>query len=273
MKYPITCQYCGNQAESRDAYEQKRKKHCSRECRVKAARRGKLVNCTRCGKETYKPRAQLKKNWENSFCSRECRQEWGWSPKDPEKRSLFVCEWCEQEFEEWTYRNPRFCSSQCVNVYAARLPKPSTRRPENFVKLACEECGEKFRVHKCIIENPNRNPRFCCADCKNAWMSRTHEGENNPNWTGGHTPYYGPNWVRKKREVRKRDNYTCQQCGAKESDDNMAFDVHHKIPLRLFDDYKKANAQNNLILLCRQCHTKADANIRKRERAKYQASG
>lgn len=69
---------------------------------------------------------------------------------------------------------------------------------------------------------------------------------------------YGKNWIKQRKKALIRDNYTCQKCGktAKELGKNP--DVHHKKPIRTFskDEIEsKANDLDNLITLCRSCHS------------------
>jgi DEAD/DEAH box helicase domain-containing protein len=73
---------------------------------------------------------------------------------------------------------------------------------------------------------------------------------------------YGPNWPQQRDAARKRDHYTCQNCGAVE--DGRSHDVHHKIPFRAFDDFLDANRLENLVTLCPACHRRAEAVVRVR---------
>ena len=58
-------------------------------------------------------------------------------------------------------------------------------------------------------------------------------------------------------EIRQRDNFTCQLCGTYES--WKAFPVHHI-------DYNKQNSSNNnLVLLCNNCHPKVNFSRNKWE--------
>jgi len=55
-----------------------------------------------------------------------------------------------------------------------------------------------------------------------------------------------------KRSIRERDNYTCRICGKQQTE--ITFAVHHK-------DYDKKNCNpDNLITLCRSCHSKTNQN-------------
>ena len=83
----------------------------------------------------------------------------------------------------------------------------------------------------------------------------------------GHTPWnkgirnrkeykYSINWTRTlRRAIRERDNYTCCLCLKQQED--MVFDVHHI-------DYDKYNCNpDNLITLCRSCHSITNYNREK----------
>jgi DEAD/DEAH box helicase domain-containing protein len=71
---------------------------------------------------------------------------------------------------------------------------------------------------------------------------------------------YGPDWNRTRERVRARDKYTCQVCGAVET--NRQHDVHHKTPFRAFPSYVEANRMENLTTLCPTCHHKVEQNVR-----------
>jgi uncharacterized protein YjcR len=104
--------------------------------------------------------------------------------------------------------------------------------------------------------------------CVNDWMQRHGierrgwSGEDNPMWKGGSADYYGPSWHSARREARERDDYTCQRCGMTDAEHTaqygQALHVHHIEPFRTFDDHTKANRLENLITLCRDCHTELE---------------
>jgi DEAD/DEAH box helicase domain-containing protein len=73
---------------------------------------------------------------------------------------------------------------------------------------------------------------------------------------------YGPNWPQIRDRVRARDKYTCQVCGAVET--NRQHDVHHKIPFRAFTSFVEANRLENLTTLCPSCHRNVEQNVRMR---------
>ena len=83
-------------------------------------------------------------------------------------------------------------------------------------------------------------------------MSLARRGEKNPNWRGGGTSFYPPEWTKELKEsIRLRGSHVCQLC--KKSALGYNANVHHI-------DYNKENCDpRNLILLCRSCNTKVNA--------------
>jgi DEAD/DEAH box helicase domain-containing protein len=87
-------------------------------------------------------------------------------------------------------------------------------------------------------------------------LTELHLWSNSPN-------DYGPLWPRIRLQVRKRDHYCCQVCGAPESE-GRSHDVHHKVPFRSFPTAEQANQFSNLITLCPACHRRAESAVRMR---------
>ncbi len=63
-------------------------------------------------------------------------------------------------------------------------------------------------------------------------------------------------WKRKAEAIKKRDNYTCQECGS----DSLPLDSHHLFYIP--DCYSWEYSDDCLITLCCPCH-KAIHNIKK----------
>lgn len=79
--------------------------------------------------------------------------------------------------------------------------------------------------------------------------------ERSAQWKGGQRPYSKYFNRELKKQIRNRDNNTCQLCHINNYHQNL--DVHHI-------DYNKKNCSSlNLISLCRRCHLKTNHGSRK----------
>ncbi len=90
-------------------------------------------------------------------------------------------------------------------------------------------------------------------------MSLSLSGEKNPMWKGGLSKEeYTINWTNTlKLSILERDRYKCRICRKHQVELNEKLCVHHI-------DYNKKNCNpENLITLCRSCHTKTNTNRNK----------
>jgi 5-methylcytosine-specific restriction endonuclease McrA len=69
---------------------------------------------------------------------------------------------------------------------------------------------------------------------------------------------YPDNWKEIRRQVYERDEYKCQNCGAR---DIKVF-CHHIVPIAK----SGSNGLSNLVTLCEQCHNKIHPHINSRYR-------
>jgi len=87
-------------------------------------------------------------------------------------------------------------------------------------------------------------------------MSEAHKGEKNynfNNWSSREP--YGKEWSHElRKQIRITDNYTCQECEMTEEELGYRLSVHH------IDFDKQNNDLENLICLCKSCHTKTNFN-------------
>ncbi len=80
-------------------------------------------------------------------------------------------------------------------------------------------------------------------------------------WTNNQNKY-GKMWDEIRSRVRRRDSFTCQMCGAVETD--RPHHVHHKIPFRNFQNPEEAHRLENLVTLCPSCHRRAETVVKMR---------
>jgi len=150
--------------------------------------------------------------------------------------------------------------------------KPRTKEVRNkiSVSLTDRKCTEEHRVNNSKARMGKNNPMYgktfthtketkvkmsvAQMGEKNHMYGKT--GENSPNWQGGKSfELYGLEFDEKlKEQIRKRDDYTCQECDKIQEELDRKLDVHH------IDYNKKNNKPENLIGLCVSCHVKTNYN-------------
>jgi len=243
------CVYCGATYDPCD----RRQEYCSPECASKSLQRRVSVVCETCGSEfkVVKSREDTAK-----YCSEDCI----------EKRVTLTCDWCESDFEVRPSRShKRFCGQECATEW--QKVRFSGESNPNWVggevETQCQWCDSIVHREQWYLERVDRV--FCSTDCRAEWQSENRSGENHPRYSGGHFPY-GPGFnENKKQQVRRRDQYRCQDCGMTQpehlTEQDEALHVHHVTPAREFDDPQERNAMENLITLCCHCHLGKWENI------------
>jgi 5-methylcytosine-specific restriction endonuclease McrA/predicted DNA-binding protein YlxM (UPF0122 family) len=93
-------------------------------------------------------------------------------------------------------------------------------------------------------------------------ISESLTGESNPRWRGGTSDYYGGRWDAKRAKAILADSEQCSSCGMPRAEHRKEYGrdlhVHHKIPVRVFDDVSDAHFEVNLVTVCVECHKKFD---------------
>ncbi len=193
--------------------------------------------CEVCGDTFYLYPSEIEEG-KGKYCSRECQNE------GMKNRETYTCPNCGEEFKaiisERKYNN-KYCSRECYLEDA-----------KDRVKTECDNCGKEIIKRRTQFERTENH--FCSDLCKYEYRSDDRSIDNY---------FYSTKWWHKRRrEVLERDNYECQVCGLtnQESKDKTDFelDIHHKEPLKNFEDKKEGSKISNLITLCRKCHRKIE---------------
>ena len=135
---------------------------------------------------------------------------------------------------------------------------PNFEEGKTPVERGCTNCKVALQVPGWYAR---KGPQlhFCSADCRQAWI------EEHPSFDITLEKRYrrrGANWEIQSGAARKRDGYTCQECGMTETELGRQLDVHHKIPFRSFKSNVEANKLEHLISVCPTCHAKLEAQLR-----------
>lgn len=125
------------------------------------------------------------------------------------------------------------------------------------IETNCSFCHKKIKKHLSQITQ-NKGHTFCNFKCMGLYRRQQYIGNNNPAWIDGSSyKNYPVEFTESLKEsIRKRDNYTCQNCNMTEEEhlivEGRCLDVHHI-------NYDKKNCnEDNLITLCHSCNVRAN---------------
>ena len=161
----------------------------------------------------------------------------------------FICEECGKEFIAYECQNRKFCSNVC------RLTKLHRDTPEKRLtgkNEICLQCGKEFYVSK--WRKQATRGKYCSRECYAKSKSISFKGKGNPQYKDGRVKLYGKiylqiEWRKLRKEIYKRDNWTCKDCNKKGGE----LHTHHIISIGECQDPFN---EENLITLCRKCHIK-----------------
>lgn len=105
-----------------------------------------------------------------------------------------------------------------------------------------------------------------CKSCSGKEFSKNIRGIKHWNYKDGkgRLPYPSEFSSHLRKQIRKRDNYTCQVCGMTEVEHlkkyNRVLEVHH------IDRNKFNNIEINLKTICKSCHIKIQKRYKIKEK-------
>jgi hypothetical protein len=159
------------------------------------------------------------------------------------------CNNCDEQFEYYPSEKEGYYCSDCSEkvVWETHTPQSGRSHPNYSGGKHIEKCN----ICCNYFTTYNKKQKTCSKVCGNLQSSKTISGNNHWRWRGGRIKY-GQNWHREKRKCKERQNNECQICGEKK------VEVHHKKPVREFDDPNNAHFQDNLVCLCPEHHRKVE---------------
>lgn len=225
------------------------------------------VSCECCGKikEVYPFRIKQNKVF---FCNKICGGKWrsknligkkafNWKGGNVKR----ICEICKTTFEVEKHivkgGKGMVCSPDCQKIWQS-INIRGEKHPlwKEKVEVNCGWCNKILKVHSCRLK---RSEKVFCPNskCKHKWMSKNFRGKNNSAWLGGKSfETYGLEFNDKLKEtIRIRDNYRCQECFRHQDELFTKSGRKYKLHIHHIDYNKQNNISENLISLCRNCHT------------------
>lgn len=243
-----------------------KQKCCSRKCSNKIKWPKIILECEICGIKITKPKHQIERA-EHHYCSNSCRaiglSKFQIREKNPNykgKSTFGKCTYCGKkiiitDYEKRYKKIYRYCSIKCKGNHQKEILKGKNNPKYRSIECQCSFCGKK--IYRTPSYMSSRINIFCSVKCKADWQSKYLSGENNPNYDNTisrEEREIGRNYdgyAYWRREVFKRDNYTCQCCGDKKGGNLQA----HHLNGYNWDKEHRTDTHNG-ITLCKSCHNK-----------------
>lgn len=198
-----------------------------------------LITCAMCGEQVPKS------NKKAVYCSKDCYNKYRklhWDRKD------FECGYCGKPFTigNWLVErgSGKYCSRKC-RIEAKR----------SKVEVTCSWCGKEILVCPDRLQNKDTH---CSRACKAMTMRTKYIGEDSWSWKGGATSE--DKRIRSTAEYKDwresvfaRDDWTCQDCGARNGNGRrVVLQAHHIFPFKDFEEHRLCTW--NGTTLCLACH-------------------
>lgn len=271
----VKCETCGNEFEPRRG--KKANRFCSPTC----------YNEWRKGKPSVNPDGlEAGRGWNKGQSA-----EWAQADRNVNWKGgkvTLTCQECGKEYQTWPYLKDKskYCSKECAQKHTlakgqgwnkkppVEKKEKKTSSPKNKAKapriiravtLKCKHCQAEYQVSPYRVGESNYCSRQCAGKdrfggTKHPLYGKKREdlcGENNPNWNGGssrdyRSHYNSYEYITWRRQVFKRDNFTCQQCGQR----GGRIEAHHKIGWA--EDETRRYEVDNGMTVCTKCHIDLD---------------
>lgn len=146
------------------------------------------------------------------------------------------------KYDHWKLRGKRRPKEICDKISKSNLGKKSSEETRRKLSISHKE-PRPWRQGIPLSEKHKRK------------LSESHigklTGEKNPNWKDGISKRQELRWISwyiLRQTIFERDRFECQKCHKDHHEVELI--VHHK------DENKNNNLKENLITLCRSCHSR-----------------
>lgn len=189
------------------------------------------------------------------------------------------CEYCGTQKEippcEYEQSERFFCDNQCQGEFLKATEHINGENSpwwKGKELVECSNCGDSKKVYPSRLQT--KSDHFCDLGCYAEWQSQNRRGEKHHQWDpDSQTQFYTGKWKNVRRRVRERDENTCKLCEVDSDDIGRNLDVHHIRPIRAFSSPSDAHTMDNLIQLCRLCHTFMEHLPEDQQRALLEGDG
>ena len=173
-----------------------------------------------------------------------------------------ICLFCNKQFFVKNVRKDtaKYCSKKCNDISPIRTEAIRNKQKGREVSLAkrlqlSNTIKQKWKEGIYTDERNKKISRTLTGTKRTEKQRKNYsvskQGEKNPQWQGGICEKKYPKEFNNnlKEKIKQRDCYQCQLCF-----ENKKLEVHHM-------NYDKNNCEeNNLITLCKSCHSRTNSN-------------
>ena len=175
------------------------------------------------------------------------------------------CDYCQKTLDRRPSRilshKFHFCDRRCFRSFVKIHPDffSHAQTLETRKKIADKKKGKKFPKlslakkgsipwNKGLTMKTDARVRaYALKQRGQKRIGNYRRGKEHYAWKGGYFNRNNGSWFQLANRIKKRDNFRCQCCGAK----NVRLEVHHLFPIRL---YKNQNNEEELVTLFVSCH-------------------
>lgn len=239
-KVKVTCNYCGHEFE-RYPSTVRNEMYCSKECLIKYKKYNESVTyrCEICSKLVTVKKSHYKKS-NHHYCSYECSRKGfsiNYSGENSFKNGI--------KLDELTKKK--------ISITKISSNLKGNRSPNYLSKIInCDTCGKEMELPPYRLKSTTHN--YCSLKCKAVGVRKYQSGINNPAYNPDKTDderimerkYFG--YYEWRKQVYKRDNWTCQITKIKSKDI-----VAHHLNSYNIDKHNRINI-NNGITLSKEVH-------------------
>ncbi len=161
-------------------------------------------------------------------------------------RRVESCNECGKQFERGGSAHKHkhsFCSSQCYAAFRSRTYRGKAHHLYSSKDLSCTQCGTTFKRRLSHATQERTKHPFCSRDCYAEWL----RGRPTLKGLGRNGARSYPGEFKLMRAYMQDESMECTLCT------KLAKDLHHR------DGDIENNTIENLVPLCRSCHSKFHA--------------
>jgi hypothetical protein len=198
------------------------------------------IYCGYCNKEFVVPYGERNR----LYCGKSCQSKSIFRAKTALNKS--ECQECKKEFTH--YGSRILCSVECNAKYLskARIGENNPAWKDDNESTICLNCNEKFTYNRDGLQK-ERERKYCSLSCaRKQTIKQIHSKSEKSIYPFGYR--------KKFKEIRNRFNNCCALCGNMPTNEKLS--VHH------INYIKTDMSDNNLIPLCRRCHSKTNSRDR-----------